>query len=148
MVNNKKKGRQSRSKSPNNNRKHNNNNNSNNNNNKNNNNNNKNNNNNNNNNRNGKNDIFFNMIKGAAASVASQATSSLGKDDGDKTTSGASGDFDIYLLAMSWAPRFCCTNNKQCKMEQMEDIDDLSVHGLWYFNLYFIFYILYYYSYY
>ena len=77
------------------------------------------------------NDLLYSMIKGAASSIASQATSSLGKDDGDKTSSGTPGDFDIYLLAMSWAPRFCCTNNKQCKNEGMEDTDDLSVHGLW-----------------
>jgi len=121
MVNNKKKGR-SRSRSPNNNRKHQNHSN---------NNNSKKNNNNHNSKNDNKNDFVFNMIKGAAASIAAQATSSLGIDDGDKTSSGVPGDFDMYLLAMSWAPRFCCTNNKQCKNEQMEDIDDLSVHGLW-----------------
>jgi ribonuclease I len=75
--------------------------------------------------------MFYNIMKGAAGTLASVATSTLGKDDGDKTSSGTPGDFDMYLLAMSWAPRFCCTNNKQCKNEGMEDTDDLSVHGLW-----------------
>jgi len=81
------------------------------------------------------NDMFYNIMKGAAGTLASAATSTLGKDDGDKTSSGNSGDFDLYLLAMSWAPRFCCTNNKQCKNENMENTDDLSVHGLWSNNI-------------
>ena len=41
------------------------------------------------------------------------------------------GSFELYLLALSWAPRFCCTNAKQCKNEAMDGVDDFSTHGLW-----------------
>ena len=109
MVNKQKKQRKTRSSSPNNRKHHSNSNHG---------------------NRKSNHDLLYNMIKGAASSVASQATSTLG-DSKDKTSSGVPGDFDMYLLAMSWAPRFCCTNNKQCRNEGMEDTDDLSVHGLW-----------------
>lgn len=40
-------------------------------------------------------------------------------------------DFDMYILALTWAPRFCCTNEKQCKSEAMNHTNDLHPHGLW-----------------
>ena len=44
---------------------------------------------------------------------------------------GKQGEFDYYLMAMSWAPRFCCSNEKKCTSEDMNGIEDLSPHGLW-----------------
>ncbi len=85
------------------------------------------------------------MIMGAATSAAARLTSGLG-DPNDKTSSGTApgqeakvektkeekrrfslcerhicfvGEFDLYLFAMSWAPRFCCDSPKQCKAESM-----------------------------
>ena len=40
-------------------------------------------------------------------------------------------DFDMYILALTWSPRFCCTNEKQCKTESMDHRNDLHPHGLW-----------------
>ena len=79
------------------------------------------------------NPAFAAFIKGASSSVAAKATSALGRSgkNDDKTPSGKCGDFDLYLFAMSWAPRFCCTNEGQCKKEKMDGVEDLAVHGLW-----------------
>lgn len=74
-------------------------------------------------------------MRGAASSAAAKATSTLGggwgSGGGDGDASGTPGSFDLYLLAVSWAPRFCCTNEKQCRAEKMEGFDDLAKHGLW-----------------
>lgn len=78
------------------------------------------------------NDLFKSMIRGAATSAAAQFTSGLGSDDDkDKTPSGTSGAFDLYLFAQTWAPRFCCTNESKCKQQGKDGVDDLTVHGLW-----------------
>lgn len=74
--------------------------------------------------------FFKDFVRGASSTVAAKFTSGLGSSD-DKTPGGEKGQFDLYLLAQSWAPRFCCTNAKQCKNESMTGVDDLSVHGLW-----------------
>jgi ribonuclease I len=80
----------------------------------------------------GLNDIFLKMIKGASTSAAAKFTSELGKGSNKNDSAGGiSGDFDLFLFAQSWAPRFCCTNSKQCKNENMNGLDDLSIHGLW-----------------
>ena len=31
-----------------------------------------------------------------------------------RTSSDKVGDFDIYLLAQTWAPQFCCTKSDRC----------------------------------
>ena len=31
-----------------------------------------------------------------------------------RTSSDTPGDFDIYLLAQTWAPQFCCTKSDRC----------------------------------
>lgn len=75
------------------------------------------------------------MVSGFARTAAAKFTSGLGLGDNqeDKQQAGSTkpGEFDIYLFAQSWAPRFCCTNEKQCKKEGMLGSDDLSPHGLW-----------------
>ena len=76
-------------------------------------------------------DAFLSFVKGAAAGAAAEFTSGLGRDDGDASRHGEAGRFDAYLLALSWSPRFCCTNLKQCKAERMAGLDDVSTHGLW-----------------
>lgn len=78
--------------------------------------------------------LFAKFVQGAASTAAAKATNGLmgwASGDSDQTVSGAPGSFDTYLLAVSWAPRFCCTNVKQCKAESMDGETDLSVHGLW-----------------
>lgn len=76
------------------------------------------------------------MIKGAASTAGAKFTSSLGgwndsPESVKQEKSGSSGQFDLFLLAQSWAPRFCCSNAAQCKRENMEGMDDLAIHGLW-----------------
>lgn len=39
--------------------------------------------------------------------------------------------FDMYIFSLTWAPRFCCTNEKACKKENMHTVTDLYPHGLW-----------------
>lgn len=65
-----------------------------------------------------------------ASAVAAKASSLLG-DDNDTTASGRPGEFDLYLFAQSWAPRFCCTSLEKCTAENMKGLSDLSTHGLW-----------------
>lgn len=44
----------------------------------------------------------------------------------------APGDFDVYLLAQSWAPHFCCTNAERCTTVPWAfSAKHLSLHGLW-----------------
>ena len=40
-------------------------------------------------------------------------------------------DFDMYILALTWAPNFCCSKDKQCLAEGMNRLNDLHPHGLW-----------------
>lgn len=76
--------------------------------------------------------LFESMIKGAAATTAAKFTSGLGfSTNEDKTPSGTIGEFDLYLFAQTWAPRFCCTNTDKCKAQDKDGVDDLTVHGLW-----------------
>jgi len=71
-------------------------------------------------------------VRGAATTAGASFTSSLGVGGKeDEGPSGVSGQFDIYLFAMVWAPRFCCTNNKQCTEQSKDGLDDLATHGLW-----------------
>ena len=43
-----------------------------------------------------------------------------------------SGHFDIYLLAQSWAPLFCCTAPNKCTtVPWSASASHLSLHGLW-----------------
>tara|TARA_B110001452_G_scaffold126303_1_gene104885 strand:+ start:104 stop:823 length:720 start_codon:yes stop_codon:yes gene_type:complete len=46
---------------------------------------------------------------------------------------GDAGDFDIYLLAQSWSPQFCCTNRAdRCSTVGWAfSAKHLSLHGLW-----------------
>ena len=76
-------------------------------------------------------DAFQSFLRGAANSAGAQFTSRLGSSSDERNPHGNPGEFDLYLFAQSWAPRFCCTNKGQCKAENMSDIDDLSIHGLW-----------------
>jgi ribonuclease T2 len=42
------------------------------------------------------------------------------------------GDFDVYLLAQSWSPHFCCTNSDRCTTVPWAfSAKHLSLHGLW-----------------
>lgn len=42
------------------------------------------------------------------------------------------GDFDMYLLAQTWAPRFCCTAQERCTTVSWAfSASHLSLHGLW-----------------
>eukprot|EP00299_Pterocystis_sp_00344_P010166 c4480_g1_i3.p1 GENE.c4480_g1_i3~~c4480_g1_i3.p1 ORF type:complete len:322 (+),score=80.66 c4480_g1_i3:3-968(+) len=77
------------------------------------------------------NPVFKSVLMAAAGTAAAKFTSSLGSSGGDKTPNGDPGKFDLYLLAMSWAPRFCCTNQGKCKKEKMSETNGLSTHGLW-----------------
>ncbi len=59
---------------------------------------------------------------------AAQFTSGLGsnnnKDDKAQAGSSKPGEFELYLFAQSWAPRFCCTNAKVNAIETAHDPDD------------------------
>lgn len=79
-------------------------------------------------------DLLLDVVRGAASTAAAKFTSGLGDSRGShdqKSAYGEEGNFNLYLFAQSWAPRFCCTNYNQCKKEHMEGVEDLSVHGLW-----------------
>lgn len=42
------------------------------------------------------------------------------------------GDFDVYLLAQTWAPQFCCTKSERCTTVPWAfSAKHLSLHGLW-----------------
>jgi len=42
------------------------------------------------------------------------------------------GDFDVYLLAQTWAPHFCCQNTDRCNTVPWAfSAKHLSLHGLW-----------------
>ena len=42
------------------------------------------------------------------------------------------GDFDVYLLAQTWSPHFCCTNSDRCTTVPWAfSAKHLSLHGLW-----------------
>ncbi|KAG8458066.1 hypothetical protein KFE25_012726 [Diacronema lutheri] len=42
------------------------------------------------------------------------------------------GDFDVYLLAQTWAPRFCCASPDRCTtVGWAYSATHLSLHGLW-----------------
>jgi len=44
----------------------------------------------------------------------------------------AVGDFDVYLLAQTWSPHFCCTNSDRCTTVPWAfSAKHLSLHGLW-----------------
>ena len=76
--------------------------------------------------------VLKSLFQGFSSTAAAKFTSGLGgNSESDKKQAGATapGNFDIYLFAQSWAPRFCCTNTKKCKKEGMDNTDDLSPHG-------------------
>eukprot|EP01124_Arcella_intermedia_P012333 TRINITY_DN1869_c1_g1_i1.p1 TRINITY_DN1869_c1_g1~~TRINITY_DN1869_c1_g1_i1.p1 ORF type:complete len:305 (+),score=27.38 TRINITY_DN1869_c1_g1_i1:12-926(+) len=74
--------------------------------------------------------LFRKILLSAATSAAAKFTSSLG-DDNDYNAYGTAGNFDLYLFAQSWAPRFCCTSTEKCRNDNMHLLTDLSTHGLW-----------------
>ena len=74
---------------------------------------------------------FGSFVKAAALTAAAKATSELGRGGGSTAPEGSPGSFDLYLFAQSWAPRFCCTNAKQCKASGLKGQSDLGTHGLW-----------------
>ena len=49
-----------------------------------------------------------------------------------RTSSDVPGDFDIYVLAQTWAPQFCCTKSDRCTtVSWAYSARHLSLHGLW-----------------
>lgn len=76
-------------------------------------------------------DFLRSIIKGAASSAGAKFTSSLGSNSNDNVQYGNPGEFDIYLFAQSWAPKFCCDKAAVCKQENMGSMDELATHGLW-----------------
>ena len=40
-------------------------------------------------------------------------------------------EFDFFLYAQVWRPRFCCNNLKQCTKQKWINITGLDYHGLW-----------------
>jgi hypothetical protein len=58
---------------------------------------------------------FMSFLKAAGLTAAAKTTSQLGRGGGSQDANGVPGEFGLYLFAQSWAPRFCCTNAKQCK---------------------------------
>jgi hypothetical protein len=48
------------------------------------------------------------------------------------TKNAVPGDFDVYLLAQTWAPQFCCSNKERCTTVPWAfSAKHLSLHGLW-----------------
>ena len=54
-----------------------------------------------------------------------------GKDAKKIASKSIAGEFDFYLFSESWGPRFCCTNSKQCKVENYVGRNEFQIHGLW-----------------
>ena len=74
------------------------------------------------------------ILKGAVSSCGAQFTSGLGNTGGasdNEKPGGKKGEFDIFLLAQTWAPRFCCTESVKCVQQGNTGVDDLTLHGLW-----------------
>jgi ribonuclease T2 len=76
-------------------------------------------------------ELLKNILQGAGNILGIESISNIGQPSKEEHTvsSDIAGDFEIYLFAQVWAPRFCCTKQKQCKEEQNKN--DLTVHGLW-----------------
>jgi ribonuclease T2 len=50
----------------------------------------------------------------------------------NRHSSDVPGDFDVYLLAQTWAPQFCCTKSDRCTTVGWAfSAKHLSLHGLW-----------------
>lgn len=71
------------------------------------------------------------VLGAALGSVAAKATSKLGEEGGPEEAHGEAGAFGLYLLALSWAPRFCCLAAPLCRRLGLGGVEDLAVHGLW-----------------
>jgi len=68
--------------------------------------------------------------QGGSNKLYVDSTSTAGQIDRvEDSLSTNAGDFDLYLFAQVWAPRFCCTKQKQCREDQNKN--DLTIHGLW-----------------
>lgn len=60
---------------------------------------------------------------------ADEPTDAMGRG---AQSSFAAGDFDVYLLAQSWSPHFCCHNTDRCSTVPWAfSARHLSLHGLW-----------------
>eukprot|EP00658_Telonema_sp_P-2_P047715 TRINITY_DN36315_c0_g2_i1.p1 TRINITY_DN36315_c0_g2~~TRINITY_DN36315_c0_g2_i1.p1 ORF type:complete len:250 (+),score=51.43 TRINITY_DN36315_c0_g2_i1:97-846(+) len=67
--------------------------------------------------------------------VSTQSTGnhrrSMGKESNGSPET-VPGDFDVYLLAQTWNPQFCCDNpSKCCVVKGTYATTHLSLHGLW-----------------
>ena len=55
-----------------------------------------------------------------------------GGSAGGMPSKTAPGDFDVYLLAQTWAPSFCCERTDRCSTVPWAfSAKHLSLHGLW-----------------
>ena len=72
----------------------------------------------------------------ATAGPSAAATTSEGSRTSLDSPPGKRADYALYLLALSWAPNFCCSNEHKSK-EQCKTLDGsfaanhLTIHGLW-----------------
>lgn len=71
------------------------------------------------------------QIGGQGSALTNNAPSGQREQSGNRTTQSAQGDFDFYVLAMSWSPSFCeddTRNSDQCSGRRPYGF---VAHGLW-----------------
>lgn len=56
---------------------------------------------------------------------------SLALPSAAQTSTGEAGDFDYYLLSLSWSPTHCAQSDRNRNSEQCREQHDSIVHGLW-----------------
>jgi ribonuclease T2 len=69
----------------------------------------------------------------ALATSGAQAQGGRGGAQGQGGRGGAPGDFDFYVLALSWSPGFCAREGERRSSQQCSSGKNLGfvVHGLW-----------------
>ena len=73
-------------------------------------------------------------LRGCMAASGLSAAGPAGAQEGGERRGGAAGDFDFYVLALSWSPGFCSVGGGDDKgREQCRSGSKLGfvVHGLW-----------------
>lgn len=60
------------------------------------------------------------ILAAMAGTAAAKSMNGIGAG-GPGEAHGEPGVFDLFLLAQSWAPRFCCTHTRRCQTENMNE---------------------------
>ncbi|MEM6665235.1 MAG: ribonuclease [Pseudomonadota bacterium] len=70
-------------------------------------------------------------LLGLAATVIAAVGFNLLADPAVEARQGAPGDFDYYVLSLSWSPTYCATDARADTRDQCREDRAFIVHGLW-----------------